>query len=74
MMLSGRLPVRRGLVVTLGCFILFGAPAIARGIMGSATALAGPQPVVRDDPTLSPPPSPISPAVDDPYAGASVSR
>ena len=39
MMLSGRLAVRRGLVVTLGCFVLFGAPAIARGLFASAALL-----------------------------------
>lgn len=31
MMLSGRMPVRRGIEVVIGCFILLGAPAIAAG-------------------------------------------
>lgn len=35
-LLGGRLPARRGVMVVLGCFILFGAPSIARGLMGLA--------------------------------------
>lgn len=34
LMLRGRSPVRRGATVLLGCFILFGAAAIARGLVG----------------------------------------
>lgn len=34
MMLIGRLPVRLGARVILGCFILLGAPVIASGFMG----------------------------------------
>lgn len=78
MMLAGRLPLRRGLAVTIGCFILFGAPAIARGIMNSATVLSGsegaapPQPATAQP--LPPPPPPPRPAVSDPYAGASLAQ
>jgi type IV secretory pathway VirB2 component (pilin) len=36
MMLSGRIDVRRGAMVIVGCFMLFGAPAIAEGLLGSA--------------------------------------
>ncbi len=35
LMLNGRLPIRRGVTVIAGCFILFGAPAIANGILGA---------------------------------------
>ena len=36
MMLTGRLPVRRGMVAILGCFILFGAASIVAGIQSAA--------------------------------------
>ena len=36
MMLSGRIDWRRGAVVILGCFILFGAATIAAGIRQAA--------------------------------------
>lgn len=78
-MLGGRLSVRRGLTALFGCFILFGAPAIARGILGSASELAGGQPSVfpeRSHPSQVPeftPPSRAAPSeVSDPYAGASI--
>lgn len=79
MMLSGRLAVRRGLVVTLGCFILFGAPAIARGIFDSAAGMGqdenmAPQPTARPVREFQPPSPTASPAINDPYAGASVAR
>ena len=37
MMLSGRVNIRYGLTVILGCFILFGASTIAAGIMASVS-------------------------------------
>lgn len=79
MMLGGRLPIRRGLVVTLGCFVLFGAPAIARGIMKSAAGAAEPvpaaiPPMAFTPPPPSPPSQPAPPAMVDPYAGASIMR
>jgi type IV secretory pathway VirB2 component (pilin) len=78
LMLNGRLPVRRGLTVVLGCFIMFGAPAIARGLLSSTAAISG-QPVEQvppepPNPQLEPPNPPTSHAGDDPYAGASVAR
>ena len=79
MMLSGRLAVRRGLIVTLGCFVLFGAPVISRGLFASATSIAGSSgpaaPLVElTPPALLPEPRPVQPQVSDPYAGASVAR
>lgn len=78
-MLSGRMPVRRGLTAALGCFILFGAPAIARGIIGSATTVIAPEPspppplpLSPPSPIFQPPPTAGPPAGTDPYAGASV--
>jgi type IV secretion system protein VirB2 len=77
MMLSGRIDLRRGASVILGCFILFGASGIASGIR----SLAGGDPapaepglaIERWDPAPLPPPAPPSPpASADPYAGAAV--
>lgn len=75
MMLAGRLPLRRSSTTLLGCFILFGASAIASGIMGAVNA--APQQNRFDTidmrpgpPATSPPASPTT--TYDPYAGASV--
>jgi len=75
MMLSGRVNIRYGLTVILGCFILFGASTIAAGIMAS---LSGGDLVARTEappappPMVAAPPAPPPPANRDPYAGASV--
>ncbi|HEX8573818.1 MAG TPA: TrbC/VirB2 family protein [Allosphingosinicella sp.] len=74
MMMSGRLSFRRAGVVVLGCFIVFGASAIAGGIH-SAAGLAGSAPVQPAyAPPQSPPPPPpaAAPADPDPSAGAAV--
>jgi type IV secretory pathway VirB2 component (pilin) len=79
-MLTGRIPVRRGLTVALGCFVLFGAPAIARGIVGSVTAIDQPEsssvplapPSPGPTPALNSPRTAVPPPIADPYAGASV--
>lgn len=67
-MLQGRLPLRAGLRVVLGCFILFGAPAIARGLAGAAlsssTGLAQVPPPQISTPSEAP--------QYDPYAGATL--
>ncbi len=79
MMLSGRIDLRRGASVILGCFLLFGASGIAAGI----SSLAGGEPapaepgfaIERWDPPPLPPPAPPPsppPASYDPYAGAAV--
>lgn len=77
MMLSGRVDLRRGAAVVLGCFILFGASTIAAGIRSVATGGAAvPEPVYAVDPWLPPPPPPAAPARPagpaDPFAGAAV--
>lgn len=41
LMLSGRINWRYGLVVIVGCFILFGAGSIVAGIQAAATTGAG---------------------------------
>jgi type IV secretion system protein VirB2 len=77
MMLTGRIDWRHGATVILGCFVLFGASAIARGILDSATAIAAsqappPPPPEISVPAFSAPAQTAAPAVADPYAGASV--
>lgn len=73
MMLSGRIPVREGMRVLLGCFLLLGAPAIAAGLMHSATT--GPLVVISPQSAPLPPlPKAPAPVPYDPYAGASVPR
>ncbi len=84
MMLSGRVDLRRGASVVVGCFILFGASSIAAGIRSVATGDSiSVEPVAYVEPwtapqaaapaptwTYQPPAAPARPA--DPYAGASV--
>lgn len=76
LMLNGRVNIRRGATVLMGCFILFGAATIARGIMGAASGSATdagapqiqPNPIIPPAAPLSVPPPPPPP--EDPYAGA----
>lgn len=80
LMLSGRVNVRRGAVVIIGCFILFGAASIAQGLRGVTTSFAGapalqpvPAPPALPVELLSPPVA-DPPVSADPYAGASIRR
>lgn len=74
-MLRGRIDMRRGATTLIGCFILFGAPAIAAALSDLA----------RDDPSTAA--IPTEPSIDpvanaptvpkpqsDPYAGAALVR
>lgn len=75
MTLTGRLPIRRGVTVVIGCFILFGASSIVAGLeslarMGDASDLASSPVASAEVSPLSPPPRP--PPGYDPYAGAAV--
>jgi len=79
MMLSGRIDLRRGATVILGCFILFGASSIASGISSVAAGEYAPadsfvQPWVTPPPPPppTPPPTMVPAAPADPYAGAAV--
>lgn len=74
-MLTGRLPVRRGMTVIVGCFVLFGAPSIASGLLGTAR-VADDTAVLEDNITqpAAPLPAPGAQRADDPYAGASIVR
>lgn len=72
-MLTGNLPVRRGLHVVVGCFVLFGAPLIATNLLSFRGLEAPSPPVEVKELDLSvgrdlPQPS------RDPYAGASLRR
>lgn len=76
LMLSGRLELRRGITVVIGCFILFGAAGFAAALTAAASADNAPStpaaPSLDSLPNQlrsSPPPPP---AAYDPYAGASV--
>jgi type IV secretory pathway VirB2 component (pilin) len=76
-MLTGRVNIRHGATVILGCFILFGASTIVNGLRYAASGVGDydPPPVV-----VAAPPPPLPPRVQptrapapyDPYAGASV--
>lgn len=72
-MLTGRINWRRGGITIAGCFILFGAPAIAQALIGLSPT--GPSEIVvagRSNPAL--PPAPPAPEAQDPYSGASIIR
>ena len=70
-MLRGEASLRQGIRVMLGCFILFGAPTIAQGLMAAANGHASDR--VQNEPAairIPPPPKTKSePNPFDPYAG-----
>lgn len=68
-MLTGRLSLRRGARVVLGCFILLGAPVLAANLTGLAQDSGPPSAVVFDvyGDTLGPREE-LAPAVFDPDA------
>lgn len=78
MLLAGRLDIRRGAQVVLGCFVVFGASVIADGILSLTVGSASDVNVANALPPPSYPPlqaQPVSPAATipyDPYAGAAV--
>lgn len=72
LMLTGRLELKRAGHVILGCFLLFGASAVAQGIAGAVHGS-----VVSTDaapPLYHPPAAPVlkaaTPSSNNPYAGA----
>lgn len=75
-LLSGRIDVRRGAQVIVGCFILLGASSIAIGIMDAVDASQGTDEsqLAAAAPVYAPSPhQPASPAPPhDPYAGAAL--
>jgi type IV secretion system protein VirB2 len=72
LMLSGRVDLGRAGRVVMGCFILFGASAIAQGIVAQVQGSAAPG-LAEASPPPSPPPSyAAAPSAYDPYAGAAL--
>lgn len=73
LMLTGRLPLREGGRVVVGCFVLLGAPMIANGFVGGGSGVFAPPgaslPVARQ---MDSPRRDLPPASFDPYAGASL--
>lgn len=72
LLMTGRLAVRDGLQVALGCFVLLGAPVIAAGLRSAAEQAT--QPVTLQAPVVTPSTAapPLPPSNYDPYAGASL--
>jgi type IV secretory pathway VirB2 component (pilin) len=74
LMLTGRLPLREGARVVVGCFVLLGAPVIAAGFVGGGSEV-----IEHSAPTLVALPieglrPELPPANFDPYAGASLGK
>lgn len=70
-MLRGRISPRHCFQIVLGCFVLFGAPAIASGIVRAAASGAGGLSSV-DAPPVNKPTLPQKAPEFDPYAGAAL--
>lgn len=74
MMLSGRISLRRGLQVVLGCFLLLGASTVSAQLQQLARGtgdVAAPAAQVIE---IESKPKPLPPANYDPYAGASLRK
>ena len=73
--MSGELPIRHGIRVIIGAFILFGSPLLARSLLGLASSNEAPVPapleIAPPLPVLTPR-APVATTPFDPYAGASV--
>jgi type IV secretory pathway VirB2 component (pilin) len=75
LMLAGRVDIRRGALTLLGCFILFGASAIASGLRVMSGNNVAPASLTTTAPPSFPPSAnsgQTSPY--DPYSGAAVPR
>jgi type IV secretory pathway VirB2 component (pilin) len=72
MTLSGRLPIRRGLTVLAGCFVLFGATTVAAGLRASLGGAGYGGGEARAPAPPAPSPLENVAVIADPYAGASV--
>jgi type IV secretory pathway VirB2 component (pilin) len=71
-MLSGRLPVRRGASAIIGCFILFSAGAIASGLLAATSRVGdgGRVAAAASEPAYTP--SVAKREAYDPFSGAAV--
>jgi type IV secretory pathway VirB2 component (pilin) len=72
LMLQGRLGIRDGARTIAGCFIVFGAPIIAKGLWESARPQGSPIEIEAAPPFIAPEMPAKTNANPDPYAGASV--
>jgi type IV secretory pathway VirB2 component (pilin) len=73
LMLQGRMPVRRGTSVVLGCFILFSAGQISSGLVaGSTSSVESAMTLPAQIAAPSYTPEIPAPAPYDPYAGAAL--
>lgn len=72
LMLGGRLPVREGVRVILGCFVLLGAPVIASAFVTTGEYAVTRQTIVDINRPLRAKPRDMPPSAFDPYAGASL--
>ena len=73
-MLTGHIDIKRGTTAICGCFILFGAPAIAAGLQNvgsNAAKIDYPTIQTAEAPRPATIPPPVAPAAD-PYAGATL--
>lgn len=78
-MLAGRISVKRGITILLGCFILFGASSLARGLRDFSESEVQPfdGPRQISAPVFAKPDVSSQKANEnsyDPYAGAAVQR
>jgi type IV secretion system protein VirB2 len=73
-LMTGRLAIRDGVRVAIGCFVLLGAPAIAAGFLKVADETVSPRSAMGPVVDATAEPSLLPPANYDPYAGASLRR
>ncbi|QNO26376.1 TrbC/VirB2 family protein [Sphingopyxis sp. OPL5] len=73
-MLAGRVHLRRGATVILGCFILFAAPSLANGFVQWANGGGDAVPQAAMAPPLPLTPAPPPAQLSAPYAGPSLIR
>lgn len=72
LMLSGRLELRRGITVVIGCFVLFGATSVAVALTSFSESNETGHPVADADITSPLQTHDLPASAYDPYAGASV--
>ncbi len=76
LMLTGRLPLREGARIVVGCFVMVGAPVIASAfvVVGGNAISIEPPPPPSDNGSKATSRPPLRPADYDPYAGASLNQ
>ncbi len=72
LMLTGRLPLREGAQIIVGCFVLLAAPVIATGFIGFKGGVINPSAPSPASAQIDNPRPDLPPADYDPYAGASL--